>query len=323
MTEKQLIKLFEPYGKIAESFINVEKNFAFCKVDTRANAEQAKRELNGSVYKNRPLRVRFAPNSAAVIVGNLTKYVSNELLHKSFEIFGKVEHAKICVDDRGTPTGTGLVEFARKSSAMAAIRYCTEKCFFLTTSLRPCICQLNEEVDDNDGCPEKTMNKKNQDFYKERSIGPRFADVGSFEHEYGTRWKQLSELYIQKTEAIQKEWELEKEKLEAQMEYARYEHETEMLREKLRFREMVHTNDDQFRFANQCYNNDGSLPFGISLQRMGYQIQNPSQSDRNCVQKACFDYILEEHKLTQHLNAPYANVSSVSYCLIICFIVYS
>lgn len=238
MTEEQLIDLFEPYGKIAESFINVEKNFAFCKVQHRTNAEQAKRELDGTMYKNRTLRVRFAPNSTAVRVKNLTSFVSNELLYKSFEIFGKVERAIIVVDERGKPTGEGLVEFARKSGAMSAIRYCTEKCYFLTTSLRPCICELFENTDDNDGCPEKTMNKKTQDFFNSRKMGPRFADVGSFEHEYGTRWKQVHELYKQKYEALKKDMELEEEKLEAQMEYARYEHETEMLREKLRFREM-------------------------------------------------------------------------------------
>lgn len=68
--------------------------------------------------------------------------------------------------------------------------------------------------------------------------GPRFADIGSFEHEYGQRWKQMHELYKQKAEALKREMIMEEEKLEAQMEFARYEHETESLRErmlKLRF----------------------------------------------------------------------------------------
>ena len=62
--------------------------------------------------------------------------------------------------------------------------------------------------------------------------GPRFASNGSFEHEYGTRWKQLHELYKQKEDALKRELRLEEEKLEAQMEYAKYEHETEILRER-------------------------------------------------------------------------------------------
>ena len=63
-------------------------------------------------------------------------------------------------------------------------------------------------------------------------VGPRFANHGSFEFEYGTRWKQLHELYKQKEEALRREMKMEEEKLEAQMEYAKYEHETELLRER-------------------------------------------------------------------------------------------
>lgn len=53
-------------------------------------------------------------------------------------------------------------------------------------------------------------------------MGPRFSEAGSFEHEYGTRWKQLHELHRQKEEALKKELAAEEEKLEAQMEYAKY-----------------------------------------------------------------------------------------------------
>lgn len=70
------------------------------------------------------------------------------------------------------------------------------------------------------------------DFQKQRDVGPRFANPNSFEHEFGTRWKQLAELYKSKEDALKREMKLEEEKLEAQMEYARYEHETEMLRER-------------------------------------------------------------------------------------------
>lgn len=62
--------------------------------------------------------------------------------------------------------------------------------------------------------------------------GPRFAKPGSFEYEYGTRWKNLYELFTQKVETLKREMKVEEEKLSAQMEYARYEHETELLRER-------------------------------------------------------------------------------------------
>merc|ERR1719509_385238 len=53
---------------------------------------------------------------------------------------------------------------------------------------------------------------------------------GSFEYEYGMKWKQLYEMKKQKLEALEREMKLEEDKLIAQMEYARYEHETETLK---------------------------------------------------------------------------------------------
>ncbi|VVC89958.1 unnamed protein product [Leptidea sinapis] len=237
ITEEEVLGMFNQFGETAELFINKEKNFGFIKMDYRVNAEKAKRELDGKVRNGRSLRVRFAPHNSAIRIKNLPPFVSNELLYKAFEIFGKIERAYVRVDERGKTLGEGIVEYARKPSALAAIRNCGEKCFFLTSSLRPVIVESLEEPDEFDGFPEKNIIKKNQDFYKAREVGPRFAEPGSFEHEYGTRWKQLHELHRQKEDALKKELAAEEEKLEAQMEYAKYEHETELLREQLRQRE--------------------------------------------------------------------------------------
>lgn len=133
VTEEELKELFKPYGEISEVFINKEKNFAFLKMDYHLNAEKAKRELDGSTRKNRQIRIRFAPNATTICVKNLTPWVSNELLYKAFEIFGPIERATIVVDERGKPTGEGIVEFARKNSANSAIKYCSERCYFLTS----------------------------------------------------------------------------------------------------------------------------------------------------------------------------------------------
>jgi len=107
---------------------------------------------------------------------------------------------------------------------------CKTFCF---SSLRPVVVEPFEQQDDVDGYPDKNLPRKNPEFFKAREIGPRFAQLGSFEHEYGTRWKQLHELYKQKEEALKREMAMEEEKLEAQMEFARYEHETELLRERM------------------------------------------------------------------------------------------
>ncbi|KAH8309963.1 hypothetical protein KR067_010417 [Drosophila pandora] len=238
VTDDELREMFKPFGEIGEIFSNVEKNFTFLKVDYHINAEKAKRALDGSMRKGRQLRVRFAPNATILRVSNLTPFVSNELLYKSFEIFGPIERASITVDDRGKHLGEGIVEFAKKSSASACLRLCNEKCFFLTASLRPCLVEPMEVNDDNDGLPEKALNKKMPEFNQERSVGPRFADINSFEHEYGSRWKQLHDLYKSKQDALKRELKMEEDKLEAQMEYARYEQETELLRQELRKREV-------------------------------------------------------------------------------------
>ncbi|OWR48282.1 splicing factor proline- and glutamine-rich [Danaus plexippus plexippus] len=237
VTDEEILTMFGQFGETAELFLNKEKNFGFIKMDYRVNAEKAKREIDGRMRNGRNIRVRFAPHNSAVRVKNLPPFVSNELLYKAFEIFGKIERAYVKVDDRGKTLGEGIVEFARKPSALGAIRNCTERCFFLTSSLRPVIVESLEEPDEFDGYPEKNLPKKHPEFLRAREMGPRFSEPGSFEHEYGTRWKQLHELHRQKEEALKKELAAEEEKLEAQMEYAKYEHETELLREQLRQRE--------------------------------------------------------------------------------------
>lgn len=237
VTEEEIQQLFSPYGETSELFINSEKMFAFIRMDYRSNAEKAKRELDGFMRKGRALKVRFAPHSAAIKVKNLNQWVTNELLEWAFQVFGEIERAVVIGDERGKSTGEGIVEFARKPGATQALKRCTEGCYFLTSSLRPVIVEPFEQVDDLDGYSEKSLFKKSSDFFKEREVGPRFANQGSFENEYGTRWKQLHELYTKKKDALKREMKMEEEKLEAQMEYAKYEHETELLREQLRLRE--------------------------------------------------------------------------------------
>lgn len=68
----------------------------------------------------------------------------------------------------------------------------------------------------------------------------------SFPLRYGLKWKQLYELFDKKRDALEKELQDEKRKLEEQIEYAKYEHETEMLRE----RKYGAVNIKEFSFFN-------------------------------------------------------------------------
>ncbi|XP_064535209.1 protein no-on-transient A-like [Drosophila montana] len=232
--EDGLRELFKPFGELDDIFMGPDKKFAFVKVDYHVNAEKAKRALDGALVNGRQLRVRFAPSATALRVTNLTPYVSNELLHKAFEVFGPIERAFIIVDDRGNHTGEGVVEFVKRSSAHICLRMCHDRCFFLTASLRPCVVEPKELTEE--GLPEKALNKNSQ-FNNARSIGPRFADPDSFDQEYGTRWKELYALYSAKSSALKREMKMEEEKLEAQLEFIRYERETQLLRQELRKRE--------------------------------------------------------------------------------------
>merc|ERR1719481_909562 len=236
-TEEQVKELLAKFGQLSETFLNSEKHFAFLRMDYRENAEKAKRELDGKMHNGRNLRVRFAPHQGALKVKNLGPWVSNELLHRAFGVFGELERAIVYVDDRGRSKGEGIVEYEKKPSAMDAFKRCTEGAFFLTNSLRPVIVEMFDDTEDDDGLQEKMLPKRSGDFMKEREVGPRFAQPGSFEFEYGEKWKQLYEMKKQKLEALDREMKLEEDKLMAQMEYARYEHETESLRQQLARRE--------------------------------------------------------------------------------------
>ena len=63
-------------------------------------------------------------------------------------------------------------------------------------------------------------------------VGPRFADAGSFEHDYGMKWKNLMSEFTSKEKILKEELAKEIGKLHQQMEIAKYDYETEMLRQR-------------------------------------------------------------------------------------------
>jgi len=90
-------------------------------------------------------------------------------LQRGFSIFGEIERAVVYVDERGKSKGEGIVEFTRRPMAMEAVKRCTDGCFFLTSSIRPVIAELQDEVSDEEGYPEKSIMKKN-DYYSAREV---------------------------------------------------------------------------------------------------------------------------------------------------------
>ncbi|CAH1799602.1 unnamed protein product, partial [Owenia fusiformis] len=232
ITEREFRDLFKPFGECSEPYLNQARGFGFIKLDTRQHAEAAKHALDGTARKLKILRVRFATHGAALKVKNLSQCVSNELLEKAFSQFGEVERAIVIVDDRGRSTGEGIVEFARKPGASQALSRISEGVFLLTTSPRPVVVEPLEQKDEEDGLPERYM-QKNQNFQKEREEPPRFASIGSFEFEFAQRWKQLHVMKKEQEENLQKQVNEAIEKLEMDMENAIHEQKAHLLRQDL------------------------------------------------------------------------------------------
>ena len=180
ITEESLKEMLAPFGEVGEIFYNRDKKFAFLRMATKYEAEKAKRELDGQVKNGQSIKVRFAPHQAAIKVQNLGPWVSNELLHRAFSIYGDIERALVYVDDRGRTKGEGIVEFVRKPSALEAVKRCTEGCYFLTASIRPVIAELDETTEDDDGLQEKTLIKRHQDYQFEREVGRVFFSAFIF-----------------------------------------------------------------------------------------------------------------------------------------------
>ncbi|RNA40962.1 Splicing proline- and glutamine [Brachionus plicatilis] len=233
INEKEFRELFARFGDLGEIFLNTQRSFGFVKLDTRLNAEHAKQELDGHTFKGRCIRVRFASHGAAVRVKNLSPYVSNEYLEQAFSMFGRVERAVVIVDDKGRSIGEGIVEFERKPSATQCINKCTENCFVLTSYPKPVIVEPLEQKDDEDGLPEKSINK-NQQFYADRESVPHFAANNSLELEMALKWRDLYELEKQIKEEGLKKVQEAREQLEHDIEFRLIDYKEQKIKEDLR-----------------------------------------------------------------------------------------
>lgn len=235
MKEQELKDLFAEFGQVSECYMS-GKGFAFIRLDTRAHAEAAKETLDGKSIRARSLRVRFAVHGAALKVKELSPYVSNELLFQAFSYFGEVERAVHIVDEKGKPLGEGIVEFARKGGALEAMKRVSEGVFLLTSDPRPVTVEPLDARDDEDGLTER-MTQKNNQYSRERELEPRFAQAGTFQAEYGQRWKDLYALEKTKRAELEQSFLEGRQRLEAEMDMAWADYQTRAYREDIRRRQ--------------------------------------------------------------------------------------
>jgi len=285
-TEKEVEKLFSKYGQPSEIFINKDRGFGFIRLETKTVADIAKAELDDTIFRGRQLRVRFATHGAALSVKNLPPFVSNELLEEAFCVFGQVERAIVIVDDRGRPTGKGIVEFAGKPGARKALDRCADGAFLMTAFPRPVTVEPMEQCDEDEGLPEKIISK-NQQFHKERENPPRFAQPGSFEFEYAMRWKALMEMEKQQYEQVDRNIKEAQEKLEQEMEAARHEHQVMLMRqdllrrqEELQRMEELHTAEMQKRKAMELRQEEERRRREEEMKLHGEEIRRRQQEFR-------------------------------------------
>lgn len=66
---------------------------------------------------------------------------------------------------------------------------------------------------------------------REREKEPRFAPPGTFEYEFGMRWKQIEEIEKSRIEQVKKDTEDARLKLEDEMQNALYEYQAEQIRQ--------------------------------------------------------------------------------------------
>lgn len=157
VTKEDLENAFKVYGELNDVYIQPKRNFGFVRMDYYNNALQAKRDLHGTLLKERKIYVSFSPQ-ASITVKHLSPSVTNELLHIAFSVFGEIECCFVIIDRRGKPTGEGVVDYVRKSSAILAKKHCTEKMFFVTSSLKPVTVEDYVPPPDTDGVPEDQVN---------------------------------------------------------------------------------------------------------------------------------------------------------------------
>lgn len=148
-----IFNLFKDYGPIKEILIKEEQHMLVITLSNSSSAERAVTYLNGLEYEDTVLMVRSF-RIPAIKVYNLNKHVTNELLYMAFSIFGNVEECYVIIDQNGHCSGEGVVEYENKQAMYAAIKFCRDNSFFLTSSNVPVISEQYDPVGHYDGKPE-------------------------------------------------------------------------------------------------------------------------------------------------------------------------
>lgn len=93
-----------------------------------------------------------------------------------------------------------------------------------------------EQRDEEDGLTEKFV-QRNDGFRQDREKEPRFAPPGSFEFEFGNKYRQIDEMEKEKIERVKHDMDLERQRLSEEMETAVFDFQAEQIRQGLLYKQ--------------------------------------------------------------------------------------
>ncbi|CAH1964029.1 unnamed protein product [Acanthoscelides obtectus] len=277
-TQDDIKELLKPYGEIGNIFLQNNKTFALVQMDYYYNALRAKSELHGTMLKERKIYISFSP-FASIVVKNLSPFVTNEYLHLAFSVFGDIEFCCVFANKRGKSTGEGLVDFVKRGSVVLAKRLCSENPFFLTASLRPI--EIEDYVPPLDTCDGLSEDKvrNHPQLYQERQFGPRFACDDTFERMYAGRFRELRSNFNSKMEQLKLQLQEEEKALETELMQAKYDYETERLKEIIRQREtererlwIQNREDNSYRPPDNLFHQASQLSSILDVEERKIQV---------------------------------------------------
>ena len=141
--EEDLYGFFSGYKMISSKVIsNINKTYAFVSFETKNDAEQARRELNGVTLQakyasslnkvSKPVRLcRYESRNTLLhidprcnlLVKNLSPQVSAHLLFNTFIKYGDVRSSKLMVDIMGQSKGFGFISYYRWEDSASAMEH--------------------------------------------------------------------------------------------------------------------------------------------------------------------------------------------------------
>eukprot|EP00457_Paulinella_chromatophora_P012000 gb/GEZN01012170.1/.p1 GENE.gb/GEZN01012170.1/~~gb/GEZN01012170.1/.p1 ORF type:complete len:348 (+),score=62.55 gb/GEZN01012170.1/:41-1084(+) len=207
LTEGQLVEQIERFGhKVESAFFRGEKGFAFVTMKTPEGASKLLALPQGGFrLKGQPIHIRPAAHKATLWVGDLSPYITNDMLQDVFtEKFGPVERARVVCDERGFSLCHGFIEFEKKSSLDRALHECRKHPLLLGRFPKPINVRPYIYREMLTGHTE-AMVRHSPARMAELAAPPRFPPPGTMDFQMASEWRALQQEEEKEKEALKKD----------------------------------------------------------------------------------------------------------------------